>query len=135
MDDSTVNIADFKGIRFTAFREMTAWNVHPMRRRFEDPDRLSVINAQSAYDVRDRESLKNKSSNLDAPTGLDIGVLRGRRAGHAGPSVVKRRAKILRFVNVVNAVLAPEIKNADEVRGTAGCSNNSNDPRDCPPAA
>jgi hypothetical protein len=115
MDESTVNIADFRGIRETKPRTASVTR---------DSSRASygflVIDSRAGYG----RPLESSSSAV-----FDIGVVReAQRFGrHSGPGA-QRGAKVLRFTGTSNS-------ETHSCRGVATWNESCDDPTDCPPAA
>lgn len=129
MNDSTVNIADFRGIR-----EIKRRNAHITPRSTKSHFGFLGLETPSVYCVREPESW-NGAAQCESPAVVDIGELReARRFGHRfsiGPHVSQRGAKVLHFSN-----FSADRETANSVEGEhRGVWNGVTDDPDTPSAA
>jgi hypothetical protein len=129
MNDSTVNIADFRGIR-----EIKRRNAHNTPRSTKSNFGFLVLETPSVYCAREPESW-NGSAQSASPAVVDIGELReARRFGHRfsiESHVSQRGAKVLHFSN-----FSADRETANSVEGEhRGIWNGITDDPDSPSAA
>jgi hypothetical protein len=120
MNGCTVNIADFQALRAMNERR------HSMPTSIDRSCRVIVLDPSVESDAHDAEMMQVQSASVH-----DIGEVRGDRGIHhrsfSAPSIVQRRARVLRFD-------VGESSNSGLSRGVKCWSCNA-DPTDCPPAA
>ena len=126
MNEWTVNIADFRGIR-----EVKPRNGQTTSRSFKRPCGFVVLESTPGRVERVVEMCGYENSAV-----LDIGMVREtQHSWHrstSGPSTFQRRAKVLRFKNAGRTAQSvnPPVDSASQI-----WNGISDDPMDCPPAA
>ncbi len=121
MNESTVNIADFRGIR--EIKPRTA-------ARQTDKNSLGflVLDSTTAFERRDVDHL-DRSREIGSTAVFDIGMVReAQRFGHRYVPSVQRGGKVLRFTDAAHS-------KSQGCRGVATWNESGDDPTDCPPAA